>query len=285
MPKAHRAIRAGADAACLAALSRLAARGAYAAPVDPTIDGGGALGIVLPGEAAGTAGAIIAPETVALLCRRRWIAADEQRHGCYRIAAGGINELRRARSAPAGAAKPPRPPKTTLRAAPRRHARAALSREGPLAWLRRRKLITEPQCSAGERLAADFWHAQMSPRITADWSATAAGRRTRRSAPGAGVDLKDNVVAARTRVHRALAAVGPELAGILVDVCCHEVGLEPAGRTQGWPQRAAKVVLQLALTRLARHYGLLAPAPLPGAHRLRHWGDADYRPTLEAWRS
>ena len=39
--------------------------------------------------------------------------------------------------------------------------------EGALAWLRRRKdrdgraLITEVQFNAGEKLAADFWHAQL----------------------------------------------------------------------------------------------------------------------------
>ena len=107
----------------------------------------------------------------------------------------------------------------------------------------------------------------------------------RRAAPGAGVELSDNVVAARARVRRALAAVGPELAGILVDVCCYDIGLEPAGRTQGWPQRAAKVVLQLALTSLARHYGLLPPRPPPSAYRLRHWGSDDYRPNLDGWRA
>jgi hypothetical protein len=234
----------------------------------------------------------MAADTFALLCRRHWIAADDARPGCYRIAAGGINELRRAKSAPLAAANPPRRSKPAAPVASRRPLAAdSMDREGPLAWLRRRKdrdgqsLITEPQFDAGKRLAADFWHAQMSPRVTADWSATTAGRRTRRSAPGTGVDLKDNVVAARMRVSRALAAVGPELAGILLDVCCHEIGLESAGRTQGWPQRAAKVVLQLALTRLARHYGLLAPDSLPHVRRPRHWGDDDYRPTLDAWRS
>jgi hypothetical protein len=91
------------------------------------------------------------------------------------------------------------------------------------------------------------------------------------------------VVAARERVNRALHAVGPELAGILVDVCCHEIGLEAAERSAGLPCRSGKVVLDIALTALARHYGLIAPER-PIAVRLRHWGDADYRPTLDAWR-
>jgi hypothetical protein len=110
-----------------------------------------------------------------------------------------------------------------------------------------------------------------------------ASRSARRGAPDAGVELSDAAVAARERIKRAVAAVGSELAGILIDVCCHETGLEAAERAEGWPQRAAKVVLQLALTSLARHYGLIAPERSPFA-RLRHWGDEDYRPGLDAWR-
>jgi hypothetical protein len=120
--------------------------------------------------------------------------------------------------------------------------------------------------------------------VTVNWSAIAPGRRMRRATPGAGVEVRDRVLAARQRFHRALHAVGPELAGVLVDVCCYGMGLEEAGKAAGWPERAAKVVLELALTRLARHYGMLAPER-PAAARLRHWGDADYRPTLETWRS
>jgi hypothetical protein len=120
--------------------------------------------------------------------------------------------------------------------------------------------------------------------VTADWSASANGRRTRRAAPGVGVEMGDHVIAARQRVDRALAAVGPELAGILVSVCCHEQGLEVAERAQGWPARSGKVVLQLALTSLARHFGLIAPEPSRAALRVRHWGSEDYRPDLAAWR-
>jgi hypothetical protein len=95
--------------------------------------------------------------------------------------------------------------------------------------------------------------------------------------------MSDRAVAARQRFHRALDAVGVELAGLLVDVCCRDIGLVAAERARGWPLRSAKVVLDVALTALARHYGLIAP-DRPVERRPRHWGDADYRPTLDRWR-
>lgn len=159
----------------------------------------------------------------------------------------------------------------------------------PLAWLLNRRdktgapLISRAQFDAGERLAQDFWRAQLTPRVTQGWSTPSATRRTRRSAPGAGIDMLDGVVAARERVQRALAVVGPELADILVDVCCLEIGLETAEKQESWPRRAGKVVLDLALTRLARHYGLVAPEQ-PARSRIRHWGAADFRPGIDAWR-
>jgi hypothetical protein len=161
--------------------------------------------------------------------------------------------------------------------------------ETALRWLRRRgatggrALLSEPQFQAGERLAADFRHAGLLPRVTANWSAVAPGVRRRRAAPDSGNEASDRAVAARQRVHAALDAVGPELAGILLDVCCFDAGLEATGRAARWPRGAARVVLELALTRLARHYGLLAPER-PAAGRLRHWGDDDYRPTIDGWR-
>ena len=73
---------------------------------------------------------------------------------------------------------------------------------------------------------------------------------------------------------------------MLVDICCELKGLEDAEKENGWPQRAGKVVLQIALTRLARHYGLIGSETQKPARRgLRHWGSEDYRPTLDAWRS
>jgi hypothetical protein len=163
--------------------------------------------------------------------------------------------------------------------------------ESPLAWLRRRKdrdgaaMISQVQFDAGERLRADFWFGQMTPRVTMSWSTNAPAQRRRRSGMAfrSDADMTDNVAAARERVRRALAAVGPELSGILIDVCCHLKGLEEAERTAGWPQRSGKVVLQLALTRLARHYGIGTSqgAREACAGPLRHWGSEDYRPLFE----
>jgi Domain of unknown function (DUF6456) len=163
--------------------------------------------------------------------------------------------------------------------------------ESPLAWLRRRKdrdgaaMISAPQFDAGERLRADFWFAQMTPKVTMSWSTNALAQRRRRSGMAfrSDADMADNVAAARERVRRALRAVGPELSGILVDVCCHLKGLEEAERAAGWPQRSGKIVLQLALSALARHYGIGGPArsPEPGPARVRHWGSDDYRPEFE----
>jgi hypothetical protein len=275
----------------LLALRRLAAKGAYAIRGEAAPGADRSLAVFSPRNGFADASATIPAAAFAWVLRRGWIEA-EQGTGRYRISVAGVKTLRKASSSPVTSASLT-PSKTG--ADKKAKSKAAVSiggiREGSLAWLRRRRdkggdpLITEHQFAAGERLGTDFWYAQLSPRVTADWSATASSRRAPRSAPGAGVEIGDHVVAARQRVHRALDMVGPELAGILVEVCCHDVGLETAERALGLPQRSAKTVLQLALTRLARYYGLIAPASRSGFHHVRQWGSDDYRPSLEAWRS
>ncbi len=146
--------------------------------------------------------------------------------------------------------------------------------ESPLAWLARRKgrdgrLLIEPvQLQAGERLRAEFTRAQLMPRTTSNWSATVAdGRR----GAGAPATFTEAVVAARQRVRRALDAAGPEFSGLLLDVCCFLKGLADVERDRGWPPRSAKVVLQLGLDRLARHYGFSAEARGRARAPVRTW--------------
>jgi hypothetical protein len=81
--------------------------------------------------------------------------------------------------------------------------------------------------------------------------------------------MTDLIVASRQRVRQALDGCGPEFAGLLMDVCCFLRGLEEVERERGWPARSAKIVLQLALDRLARHYGLSNDGP--GHAHVRTW--------------
>jgi hypothetical protein len=160
--------------------------------------------------------------------------------------------------------------------------------ESPLGWLRSRRdktgapLISEAQYDAGERLRVDFTVAQLSPRVTLSWeSCIAPGSHGRSGRRPDSLEVNETALAAKQRFMRALDVVGPELSGILVDVCCLSRGLEAAERSLGWPQRSGKLVLQIALTQLARHYGLLRAEPdsRRPAH-IRHWGVDDYRPRV-----
>lgn len=145
--------------------------------------------------------------------------------------------------------------------------------ESPLAWLARRKgrdgraMIEPMQFVAGERLRADFTRAQLTPRVTSSWT-TPTGGRARGNGAG---EMTDLIVASRQRVRLALEACGPEFGGVLLDVCCFLRGLEDLEHERGWPSRSAKVVLQLALSRLARHYGLERPSSSSQSARLRTW--------------
>jgi Domain of unknown function (DUF6456) len=248
---------------------------------------------------------VLAMDAFRALAAADWIELNS--HGQWLLSKTGRDAVRRARSGETepgdtgieGAANDRLPASnenenfTAATPAPGRAVhntpiRSVTERDSPLAWLHSRRdkegrqLLSDHAYDAGERLRADFWFAAMTPRITANWSPVAASKQ--RSAPGAGSDMPDNVIAAQQRVRRALAAVGPELSGILIEVCCHEKGIEDTEREVGWPVRSGRIVLQLALERLARHYGLTPPernttwAP---EGRIRNWGSANYRPGFD----
>ena len=158
--------------------------------------------------------------------------------------------------------------------------------ESPLGLLHRRKgkdgrpFIDAREFRAGERLRADYTRGRIMPRLGVNWdSAGSAGRR--HGEAGGIVELTDAVLVARRRVEKAIEAVGPELAGVLIDVCCFLKGVEQVETERGWPARSAKVVLKTALGVLARHYEPVREAARGAKPAIVHWGTQDFRPSLE----
>lgn len=122
-------------------------------------------------------------------------------------------------------------------------------RESPLAWLAARGLVSARQGEAGERLRADYERPSLAPRVTMRWSARVDGGDT-------GLDPTTAQLAAKQRFDGALTAAGPGLADVLWRVVCAGEGLPAAERALGWPARCGRVVLLLALDRVASFYGI-----------------------------
>ena len=139
------------------------------------------------------------------------------------------------------------------RAKPRRTVTVNLA-ESPLGWLKARGLVSARQYDAGEKLRADWERGGLAPSLTMRWEAAPADK-TARSAPAMGhATLKQ--VAARRRFDAAVAAVGGGLTDLLWRVVCAGEGMGEAEQALGWPARSGRVVLGIALDRLADHYRL-----------------------------
>lgn len=150
----------------------------------------------------------------------------------------------------------PRDGRDRIMAGGRRAARTVTVNlaESPLGWLKARRLISARQFDAGETLRADWERASLAPRVTMRWDAPPIGKAAR-AAPAAEAPTLAQLVA-RRRFEQAVAAVGAGLADILWRVVCAGEGMRDAERALGWPARAGRVVLTLALDRLADHYRL-----------------------------
>jgi len=127
--------------------------------------------------------------------------------------------------------------------------------ESPASWLYAHKRLTRRQFDASEAIRRDWERAAMGARVTMNWESAAAPSGSRRGGSGL-PDRSLTQVAARDRLHGALAAAGPGLSDILWRVACACEGLGAAERALGWPARAGKLVLGFALDRVADYYRL-----------------------------
>jgi len=123
--------------------------------------------------------------------------------------------------------------------------------ESPLTWLHSRGHLSDRQFDAGERLRADWERAQLAPSVTMRWDVVCA-----KGSGDGGLTPGERQIAAKARFDAAAAAAGPGLSDILWRVVCAGESLPVAERALSWPVRSGKLVLRLALDRIADFYRL-----------------------------
>ena len=100
-------------------------------------------------------------------------------------------------------------------------------------------------------LSLTLERAQLAPGVTMRWDPVRVQGGSER-----GLEPTERRVAAKARFEGAVAAAGPGLADILWRVVCAGEALPDAERALDWPARSGKLVLKLALDRVAGFYRL-----------------------------
>jgi Domain of unknown function (DUF6456) len=124
--------------------------------------------------------------------------------------------------------------------------------ESPLGWLHARGYVSQRLFAAGDQLRADYDRAGLASRTTMDWDASPLVKQGR----GANRQEEETVamVEAKLRFDGAIAHAGPVFTDILWRVVCACESLPEIEEKFGWPRRSARVVLSLALDRVADYY-------------------------------
>ncbi len=124
--------------------------------------------------------------------------------------------------------------------------------ESPLSWLHARGHLSNRQMLAGETLRGDYETAALGPHVTISWENTPRSRQ-KRGAPS-GLYRTERMMQAKRRFDGALTALGPDLSDIAWRVICVGESVTAAEREMSWPVRSGKLVLKIALDRLAAFY-------------------------------
>ena len=121
--------------------------------------------------------------------------------------------------------------------------------ESPLSWLHARGHIDDRLFDAGERLRMDYERAQLGANVTMRWEPVRV-----KSTGDVGLSASERQIAAKERFHAALDQAGKGLKDVLWRVVCACESLPDAEKSLGWPTRSGKLVLRLALDRVADFY-------------------------------
>ncbi|RYF45074.1 MAG: hypothetical protein EOO38_16650 [Cytophagaceae bacterium] len=109
----------------------------------------------------------------------------------------------------------------------------------------------------------------MRQRVTMSYDPTRTGGR------GGGSPVQGELSATAADARKQLAVVAAMMPAdcwaVLFDICGLDRGLQDVEAERDWPRRGGKLVLRIALSHLAAHYGLDAEARGREAEKQRHW--------------
>jgi len=110
------------------------------------------------------------------------------------------------------------------------------------------------------RVSALIAKSQLRPSITQNLSVLRQGGKA--SSSGL-IDLSDMAIDCRKRLEQLVLQLPKDCAGVVVDVCGFEKGLQQVEFERSWPRRSAKLVLRMGLDHAAEFWNVAAFAQGP----------------------
>jgi len=108
--------------------------------------------------------------------------------------------------------------------------------------------------AAANRIHALVMRTQMIQRTTMSYDPGRVGGKN--SGSSVAFDLADSVVDAKKQLYQLLEMLPADCAGVVMDVCGFQKGLQLIEIERQWPRRSAKLILRIGLEQLAVQFGL-----------------------------
>jgi len=148
----------------------------------------------------------------------------------------------------------------------------AIKNKGKQAFLLPHHLI------AADRIHVLVMRTQMVQRTTMSYDPSRIGGK--KSGSSAMSDLAQSGVDAKKQLAQLLDKLPQDCAGVVMDVCGFQKGLQLIEIERQWPRRSAKLILRIGLEQLAVHLGLSSVATGARSTGSRFWMQPGNRPNL-----
>ncbi len=117
------------------------------------------------------------------------------------------------------------------------------------------KYLTKIHVEAAEQLFAEFIAANLQPKLTFSWDNISVAPQTHYTGSKM-FEYSEKIMTARKTLYDSLHYVGEDFCAILVEICLFGNGLENTEKNFKWPARSGKLLLTMALDKLAEFYGI-----------------------------